>query len=189
MDLVVCKKKLHISFSPRVECSLTLTDDDGLEAIQHLDNCDGLWLWQMRKTRWLSLKTTRQCFAQKIFHDFDGRSIFITFWSSWWSIEMEEKINNNCSLKTETLTKSQFSKLLSWSVDMMGDAKRRRYQILDFSYLIFRGGASHSGIVYCTKPSCSSTQYQLPPMQLSGPSRVQQFAGYSPPGYSLQLKV
>ena len=123
----------------------------------------------------LSLKTTRQCFAQKIFHDFDGRSIFITFWSSWWSIEMEENINNSCALKTETLTKSNFSKL---SVDMMGDAKRRRYQILDFSYLIFRGGASHSGIVYCTKPSCSSTQYQLPPMQLSGPSRVQ-FTVYS----------
>ena len=131
------------------------------------------------------LKTTRQCFAQKIFHDFDGRSIFITFWSSWWSIEMEENINNNFSLKTETLTKCNFSKL---SVHVMGDAKRRRYQILDFSYLIFRGGASHSGIVYCTKPSCSSTQYQLPPMQLSGPSRVQ-FAGYSPPGYSSQLKV
>ena len=43
--------------------------------------------------------------------------------------------------------------------------KRRWYQILDFSYLIFPGRASHSGIVYCTKPS--SAQYQLlPPMAL-----------------------
>ena len=32
--------------------------------------------------------------------------------------------------------------------------------MLDLSYLIFRGRASHSGIVYCTKPS--SSQYQFP---------------------------